>query len=260
MEAAKVIRKSFKFRIYPSKAQVKTLEMTLDLCRELYNAALQERRDAWDLNETSISYCDQSKQLPEIKKIREDLRGVYSQVLVEPLRNLDKAYKAFYDRRKRKEKAGKPRFKGRSRFNSFCYPQKGFGLNDNKLTLAKIGKIKIRLSQFVQGKSKTCTIKRETDKWFAVFSVETFAEALPKTNKQIGIDAGIENFITLSDGTQIENFRFFERTQKQLRKAQRKVSRRKKFSNRWKEAVTQVSKIHAKIRNQRADFQHKIST
>jgi putative transposase len=81
MDTAKVVRKSFKFRIYPSKAQVAKLETTLSLCRELYNAALQERREAWELNKISISYFDQSKQIPEIKKIREDLESVSAQVL-----------------------------------------------------------------------------------------------------------------------------------------------------------------------------------
>jgi len=260
MEAAKIIRKSFKFRIYPSRAQTLILENTLDLCRELYNAALQERRDAWNLNETSISYFDQQNQLPEIKKIREDLKSVYSQVLCDVLKRCEKSFDGFFRRAKLKQKAGFPRFKGESGFDSFCYAQSGFSLDENKLKLSKIGKIKVKLSREIIGKVKTCTIKREVGKWFVVFSVETFAEILPKTKEQIGIDAGIENFITLSDGTQIENFRFFERTQKKLRVAQRTVSRRKKYSNSWKKAKTQVSKIHAKIRNQRNDFQHKIST
>ena len=260
METAKVIRKSYKFRIYPSKSQVILLENTLELCRELYNAALMERRDAWRLNRVSINYFDQQNQLPEIIKFRDDLKTVYSQVLREPLRNLDKAFKSFFARLQRKKKAGFPRFKSASRFNSFCYSQHGFSLNENKLTLSKIGKLKIKLSREVIGKVKTCTIKRESDKWFVVFSVETFAEAFPKTGKITGIDVGIENFATLSDGTQIENFKHYEKSQKKLRVAQRKISRRKKFSSRWKKAKAQVAKIHAKIKNQRVDFQHKLST
>lgn len=239
---------------------MKTLDATLDLCRELYNAALQERRDAWKLNRVSVSYFEQASQLSEIKAIRDDLNSVHSQVLQDVLKRLDKTFKAFFERVKRKEKAGFPRFKSQNRFDSFCFPQSGFSLTDNKLHLSKIGKIKIKLSRPVIGKVKTCAIKRELDKWFVIFSVKTAAEALPKTNRQIGIDAGIESFMTLSDGTQIENFRFFERTQKQLKKAQRKLSRRRKFSGRWRKAALQVAKIHSKIKNQRSDFQHKIST
>ncbi len=260
METAKVIKKSFKFRIYPTKAQVDKLEMTLSLCRELYNAALQERRDAWDLNRVSISYFDQQNQLKEIKSIREDLKSVYSQVFYDVLKRCEKAYDGFHRRVKLKGKAGKPRFKGLNRYNSFCYPQSGFSLTENKLTLSKIGKLKIKLSRVVVGKVKTCTIKREIDKWFIIFSVETTVEPLPKTEKEIGVDVGIENFATLSDGTQIENFKYFEASQKKLRVAQRRVARRKKFSNRWLKAQTQVAQIRRKTRNQRQDFQHKLST
>ncbi len=260
MDTAKVIRKSFKFRIYPSRSQVLILENTLDLCRELYNAALQERRDAYDLNRVSISCFDQQKQLSEIKKIRDDLKSVHSQVLQDVLKRCEKTYDAYFSRLKKGKKVGKPRFKGQNRFNSFCYPQSGFSLTDNKLTLSKIGKIKIKLSRPVVGKVKTCAIKREINKWFVVFSVETFAEILPNTEKQVGIDVGIESLATLSDGTKIENSRFYVSAQKKLRVAQRRVSRRKKFSNRWLKAQKLVSRIHSKIRNRRNDFQHKLST
>ncbi len=111
MDTAKTIRKSYKFRIYPTKAQTKTLEMTLELCRELYNAALQERRDAWKLNRISISCYDQQKQLTEIKKIREDLKAVNSKVLENSLQRLDKTFSAFFSRIKKGGKVGFPRFK-----------------------------------------------------------------------------------------------------------------------------------------------------
>lgn len=260
METAKVIRKSYKFRIYPSRAQTLVLENTLEICRELYNAALQERRDAWRLNRISINYFDQNRQLTEIKAIRTDLNTVYSQVLQDVLKRVDKTFNAFFLRVQKGEKFGFPRFKSQNRFDSFCYTQSGFSLTGNKITLSKIGKIKIKLSRNIQGKVKTCTIKRDTGKWFVVFSVETSSEFLPKTGKQIGIDVGIENFATFSDGTQIENFKYFETAQKKLRVAQRRVTRRKKGSNRRRKAVLQVSKIQAKIKNQRADFAHKLST
>ena len=242
---------------------MKTFERTLDLCRELYNAALRERRDAWKLNRIRISYYDQQNQLPELKKIREDLKSVYAQVLREPLRNLDKAFQAFFARIKCNKKAGFPRFKSASRFNSFCYPQNAnnaFSLSGNKLHLSKIGKVKIKLSRPVEGLIKTCTIKRENAKWFVLFSVELAPEPLPKTGKQIGIDAGIESFITLSDGRQIENFKYFQSSQNKLRVAQRSVARKKKGSNSRRKAVLRLKKIHSRIKNQRSDFQHKIST
>lgn len=253
--------KAYKFKIKrPNKAIVQRFEQTLSLCRELYNAGLQERRDAWKLNRIGLSYFDQQNQLPEIKLIRDDLTQVYGQVLQDVLKRLDKTFKAFFGRVKRGEKAGYPRFKGQNRYDSFTYPQKGFWLDGNNLTLSKIGTIKLRLSRSMVGKVKTCTIKREVSGWFVIFTVETAKEILPKTDKQIGIDVGIENFATLSDGTQIENFKYFESSQKKLRVAQRSVARKKKGSNSRKKAVLKLRKIHQKIKNQRADFQHKLST
>ncbi len=258
-----MIRKSYKFRIYPTKAQILTLETTLELCRELYNAALQERRDAWRLNRISISYYDQQNQLPEIKRERQEFSNVHSQVLCNVLNRINKSFANFFSCLKKGTNAGFPRFKSSNRFNSFIYPQVSncaVNLEANKLNLPKIGKIKINLSRPVVGKVKTCVIKREIDKWFVVFSVETIAEPLPKTGKEIGIDVGIESFATLSDSTKIENPKFFESTQKKLRVAQRRVSRRKKGSNQRRKAVLQLRKIHEKICNQRNDFQHKVST
>lgn len=253
------IIKAYKFRICnPTKIVQANLEQTLNLCRDLYNCALQERKEAYRLNRISITYYDQANQLSEIKITNPEYKNVHSQVLQDVLKRLDKTFKAFYARAK-KGQAGFPRFKGANRYDSFCFPQSGFSLSGNKLTLSKIGTVKLKLSRKIIGKVKTCQIKRECGKWFVIFTVETQSEPLPKTGQAVGIDAGISSFLTLSDGTQIDNFKYYESTQKKLRKAQRKVSRRKKGSNRRRKAVLQLKKIHQKIRNQRNDFQHKIS-
>lgn len=255
--------KVFKFKIRrPSKAIVNKFEQHLDLCRELYNSGLQERRDAWKMNRISITYHDQQNQLPEIKAVREDLNFVYSQVLQDGLRRLDKTFKAFFSRVKKGEKAGYPRFKGKNRYDSFTFPQANgcFRLERNNLFLSKIGKVKIHLSQNMLGKVKTCTIKKEIHSWFVIFTVETEKEFLPKTGKQIGIDAGIENFMTLSNGEQIPNFKYYVQSQKELRRKQRSVARKQRGSNSRKKAVIQLKKVHAKIKNQRNDFAHKLST
>lgn len=176
------------------------------------------------------------------------------------LKRCERAFDGFFQRIKAKRTAGFPRFKGANRYDSFCYPQSGFSLTGDKLQLSKIGKVKIKLSRSVVGKIKTCTIKKEIDEWFVIFTVETNIEPLPKTNEAIGIDAGIASFLTLSDGTEIENNRFYQFTQKQLRVAQRSVSRKKKGSNNRRKAALKLRKIHQKIKNQRADYQHKVST
>ncbi len=253
--------KAFKFKIQrPSKAIIQRFEQTLDICRELYNAGLQERRDAWNLNRISLSYFDQAQQLKTIKTIRDDLGTIHSQILQDTLRQLDKTFQAFFRRTKTQSKAGFPRFKGKHFFHSFCFPQNGFRLTGKHLWLSKMGTMKIHLSRTMMGKVKNCTIQKEASGWFVIFIVEDAKQVLPKTGKNIGIDVGIESFATLSDGTQIKNFKYFERAQKKLRVAQRRMERRNPHSNRRYKAVNQVRKIHQQIKSQRTDFAHKLST
>lgn len=254
---------AYKYKVRtPNKQTVTKLENHLFLCAELYNAALQERRDAYKLNRISLNYFDQANQLSDIKEIRDDLNNVHSQVLQDILKRVDKTFKSFFARIKRKGafRAGFPRFKSAKKFDSFCFPQSGFKLNGDKLTLSKIGSVRLRLSRPIDGKIKTCTIKREVSGWFVVFTVENEINPLPKTNMAVGLDAGIESFVTLSDGTQIDNFKYYESTQKKLRIAQRRISRRKKGSNQRRKAVNQLRKVHGKIQNQRNDFGHQTST
>lgn len=256
----KIVR-TYKYKLKPSKTVIVKFEHCLSVCREVYNSGLQERRDAWQLERKSISFYDQSRQLPQIKKIREDVAEVQSQVLQNILRRLERTFQAFFKRIKKGEKAGYPRFKNEKRFNSFTYPQmkNAFHLVGNKLTLSKIGSVRLHLSREIAGKIKTCTIKREVSGWFVFFMVEQEVEPLPKIDNSIGLDMGIENFLTMSDGTQIENPRFFEHCQKEIRVAQRRVARRQKDSNRRRKSVIQIGKLYEKIKNSRNDFQHKIS-
>ena len=256
----KPIIKAYKFRLQVSKTINAKLENTLNLCRDLYNSALRERKDAWTINRININRFDQDKQLPEIKQTNPEYKDVHSQVLQDVLKRLDKSFRGFFRRVKANQKAGFPRFKGKNRFDSFCYAQSGFSLSGNKLQLSKIGIVKLKLSREIIGKVKTLTIKQECGKWFAIFTVETSTQPLPKTGELVGLDAGISAFLTLSDGTQIDNFKYYESTQKKLRVAQRRVARRATGSNQRRKAVMQLKKIHQKIRNRRNDFQHKVST
>jgi putative transposase len=184
-------RKTLKFRLYPNRQQQEKLLTTLDLCRELYNAGLQERIGAWK-NRTPVNCYDQINQLPAIKEIREDLAGVFSQVLQDTLRRLDKTYKAFFGRVQHGQKAGFPRFKGRHRYASFTYPQSGFALH-GKLQLSKIGNIKMKQHRGMVGEVKTLTIRREAGCWYACFSVEFVPTHFPSNRKSIGLDMGFRN-------------------------------------------------------------------
>lgn len=252
-------RITYRFRLYPTRQQIALFEQTLDLCQELYNAALQERRDAWCINRESVNFAIQSAQLPDIKTARPELSGVYAQVLQNTLHRVDKTFKAFFGRVKRKVKAGYPRFRPRSRYDSFTYPQGGFSLQGSKLSLSKIGKVKIKLHRPIEGKIKTLTIKRKAGRWYASFVAECAPKPLPVNTESVGVDVGLSAFATLNDGTEIPNPRHYREAQKKLRRAQRKVARRKKGSNRRRKAVLLLQKVHAHVRNQRADFHHKIS-
>jgi putative transposase len=251
-------RRTLKFRLYPNRQQRERLQATLDVCRELYNAGLQERRDAWSSQRKGIGYPAQANQLGDIKAIRDDVRAVHSQVLQDVLRRLDKAFKAFFLRCKRGQVPGFPRFRSENRYDSFTYPQSGFKLS-RRLSLSKIGNVKIKLHRELKGEIKTLTIKRENGMWYACFSCVVELELLPMNDKAVGIDVGLSSFAVLSNRAEIDNPALYRKTQKKLRRAQRRVARRKKFSKRWKKAVRIVAKIHRKVFNQRNDFQHKLS-
>lgn len=260
MDTAKTARKTYKFRLYPTKKQVEKLETWLSLSCELYNAALQERRDAWKLERKSISCFDQINQLPEIKKIRTEFKDINSHALQSSLQKLDKSFQAFFRRVKSSEKAGFPRFKSFRRFDSFSIPNSRYKIENKKFNLSRLGQIKLNQDCEIIGTMKTAIIKRQCGKWFVCIVVEFEPEKLPKTNNSIGLDVGLKSFVAMSNGEIVSNFRHAKTLQKKLRIAQRKVSRRKKGSNRRKKAVLELQKIHQKIYNQRNDFQHKLST
>jgi putative transposase len=253
-------KQAYKFRLYPTSKQVQTLTSTLDRCRELYNAALQERRDAYRMAGKSITYYDQANQLPEIKDIREEYKDIHSQVLQDVLRTADKTFAAFFARCKRGAIPGFPRYKGRNQFASFTYPQVGFSLtHDNRVCLSKIGSLKVKLHREIKGTVKTCTIKREGDCWYVVLTCEVEPEPLEASDVAVGIDLGLLHFATLSDGSTIENPRPLRTSEKKLERLQQSLSRKKRVSNQCKKAAKALAKAHRKVANQRRDFLHKQS-
>ena len=279
-----VARQAFKYRLYPSRKQEQVLFWTLARCRELYNAALSEYKDAYQPHERtqlqvntetgqviaatmvankrvrSISYYEQKRDLPEIKDLREEYQDIHSQVLQDVLLRLKRAFDGFFRRIEQGQDPGFPRFQGRNRYSSFTYPQVGgFSLtHDNRVCLSKIGSIKLKLHRPMQGTPKTCTIKYEAGQWYAVFSCEVEQpEPLPVVTSEVGIDLGITHFAALSDGTFIESPRFFRKAEKVLKRRQQAVSRKKCGSHRRKKAGKLVGKAHRKIANQRRDFHHK---
>ena len=251
--------KAYKYKLRISKKIGDSFNQTLAVCCDLYNAGLQERRDAYKLERKSISYSEQCLELTDVREADADIANIYSQVTQDALRRLNKAFLAFFRRVKARQTAGYPRFRSKSRYDSFTYPQSGFRLDGDKLHLAKIGSVRLRLSRPVEGKIKTCTIKRQPDGWFVILTAETAPKHLPERAEQVGVDVGLFSFATLSDGTEIDNPRWYREAQAKLRRAQRKVARRKKGSHRRRKAVQLLARTHQHVANQRRDFQHKIS-
>ncbi len=253
------MRKTFKYRLFTTRLQSEALDGQLSEACRLYNAALQERREAYRSNKKSLNYYDQANQLKEIRAAG-DLALANFSCCQDILRRVDKTYKAFFLRMKRHQKAGFPRFKSRHRFDSVTFPSYGDGvkLTGNILRVQGVGEVEVKLHRPVAGKIKTVTVKRECAKWYACFSVECEAQPLPILNNAIGIDVGLDSFATLSNGETIPNPRWYRKAQAKLRRAQRRVARRKKGSRRRK-AITLLQKIHARIFRLRNEYQHRQS-
>jgi putative transposase len=255
------LRKNFKYRLYPTEAQSDALEHQLAEACRLYNAAVQERRDAYRISHKSINYYDQANQLKEIRADG-DLALANFSCCQDVLRRVDKTFNAFFDRIKNGQTPGYPRFRPVSRYDSITFPSYGDGcklLDNGKLRLQGVGAVKVKLHRPIEGEIKTVTVKREAAKWYAVFSVECEAKPLPVSAGVVGMDVGLSAFATLSDGTEIENPRYYREAQAKLRRAQRKVARCKRGSNNRKKAVRELQRAHAHVRNQREDFAHKVS-
>jgi putative transposase len=259
------MKKAYSFRIYPNKNQEVKLNRTLNTCRHLYNDALSERKRQAELNRLKrdfqvfpwgkpkwISYEDQANTLSSEKNLFQ--KEVHSQVLQNTLKQLDRSFKNFFNG------FGYPRFQGKSRYNTFTYPQSGFELKNGKIKLSKIGNIEIVQHRDMEGKIKTCTIKRDVDQWYAIFAVEMEKPVNQvESHSKIGIDVGLLSLLTLSNGEKIEPPKFLRLSENKLAKEQIRFSRKKLRSTNRKKQVITVARIHRKIRNQRKDFAHKVA-
>lgn len=258
------VRKTYKYRLYPNGAQVERLNETLKLCRWLYNACLEQRRQANHL-ERSTNYRRQSSELPIIKEELPEYGSVYSQVLQSTMHRLDDAFSHFFSRirerkKGRKVKAGFPRFKSEHTFRSITYPQGGYAINGNHLHVSKIGDLRIKLHRPIEGKIKTLTLKRDkVGDWYAIFSVEMPDVPLKEPESAIGVDVGLIDLITTSENKKIKPRKFHRESESQLKILQRRVSRKVKGSNNRKKAIRRLAKVHRKIERQRDDFLHKVS-
>ncbi len=259
------MKKVYSFRAYPNRKQEIKLNRTLATCRKLYNNALEKRKREAELNRLCaefqvfpwgkpewINYYDQANDLSSEKTPEQ--KEVFSQVLQDVLRRLDKSFRNFF------RGAGFPRFKGRNRYNTFTYPQSGFEIDieNGKINLSKIGSINIVLHREIEGTIKTFTIKKDVDHWYVIITTEIDIQIqkVPVITK-IGVDVGLKSLLALSNGELIEPPEYFRKSENKLGKEQVRLSRKKKGSNNRKKQVIRVARVHRKIKNQRKDFTRK---
>lgn len=236
------------------------IKQALDECRWLYNHFLEERKNLWEQKQESISMYGQINSLSILKKERISLGMVHSQVLQNVAVRIDLAFKAFFRRVKAGEKPGYPRFRGAGWYDSFTYPQSGFNIGKDTITLSKIGTLKAVIHRSIERVPKTCCVKRtSTNKWFVSFAYQVEDTPLPESKEMVGIDVGLESFATLSTGESIPNPRFFRTDEKALAKAQRKMCKFEKGTPERNKARKVVSYIHERISNRRSNFAHQTS-
>jgi putative transposase len=256
------MRRAYVFRLRPTSRQHVALAACVEAHRELYNAALQERRDAWSHGKTRIHYGDQSAQLTEIRSARPDI-GVWSFSSQQAtLRRLNKAFAGFFRRLKAGQKAGYPRFKGAARFDSVEWPKDGDGARwlpeQRRVYLQGIGQIRVHLHRQVQGRVKTIQIKRQRRRWMLVLSCDDVPmNPLPATGRQAGIDVGVVSFATTSDGEHVDNPRWSRVAAARLAASQQRLARAKRRSKNRDRKRESVAARHRKVANQRRDFHHK---
>ena len=262
--------KSFKYRLRPTKKQVKILLAHIDECRILYNQLLCARIQAWKKDKESLSRYEQQATLPMLKQQRQSLSLVHSQVLQQICQRVDWSFKGFFRRLKERaktgEKAGFPRYKGQNRYDSITYPNfsSGCRLDGKGLRLSKIGCIRVVQHRPLGGIPKSCTITRtSTGKWFASIPCD-IGDISKKTdtNSAVGIDVGLTSFAVTSDGQAIANQRFFRKEEKTLAKAQRKwdaVKKRPKTDAVKEKRRKIIARVHERIRNKRHNFAHQES-
>jgi len=255
--------KAFKYRLEPNVNQTRELETSLETHRRLYNACLRWRKESYETNKHGVNYVEQSAQFTLDRKINPYYARINFSSAQATMRNLDKAFKAFFRRVKSGGKPGYPRFKARNQFHSITFPSgggDGARIIGNKLRLQHIGLVRINLHRLIEGTVKTINIKRELDKWY-VTAVCKFplVPQIITCKPIIGIDVGLESFLTTSDGEHIYPLQPMKPNLGKLRISQRSLSRKKKGSNSREKQRRIVSKLYLKISNVRKDAHHKIA-
>lgn len=251
---------AYKYRIYPTNSQKRTLENQFSMCRHLYNWSLEERIEFYKTKGASLNYYHQQVYLPMLKKDRPWYNTIYSQVLQDVLKRLDLAYKHFYRRVSQgDQRKGFPKFKGCDQWSSITFPQYKLPPT-RRIRVPKIGHIKLVLHREVPGTAtvKTLTISKEGEKWFACYSVAMqFQIEFKQALKPIGISFGIGLYISDSTGWTIDAKQYLIKNEDKLKRAQVRLSSSKKDTKQFSDRLKTLRKLHYKVKCCRSDFLHK---
>ena len=259
--------RAIKYELNPTNTQKVLIKQTCGCCRKVYNTMLDRKISAYKDGKKKISTYDLIKELVPLKKELPYLKEVPSQTLQQAVMNMGSAFEQFFKRGNK----GFPKFKKRGCKDSFRIPVACVIDYDNwTIKTAKIGTIRFFKghNKQINGRIKSYTISHTTtDRYFISILYETEDRAKLNNNKSVGIDVGIKNFATLSDGKVFENQKYLKSSLRKLRVLQRTVSRRyqrgkkrEEQSNNWKKAMKQVAKLYEHIAFQRYDYLHKVST
>jgi putative transposase len=250
--------RAYKFRIYPTPEQETVLRKTIGCCRFVYNWALAIKREAWVMQKKNISHDNISKLLTSLKKLPDNewLNDVSSVSLQQSVRNLDAAFNNFF-----KKRSQYPVFKIRKNGGSARFIQNAIKVEGEKFFLAKIkDPIKVIWHRKLPSAPNQCSVSlNAAGQWFASFLCEEEITHLPPSPNRVGIDMGIENFATLSDGRKFQSPKSVRKLRKKMARLQRLHSRKVKGSKNREKARLKVARLHQRIADTRKDFLHKLS-
>ncbi|EFF2310775.1 IS200/IS605 family element transposase accessory protein TnpB [Escherichia coli] len=250
---------AFKFQLRPGGQQEREMRRFAGACRFVFNRALARQNENHEAGNKYIPYGKMASWLVEWKNATEThwLKDSPSQPLQQSLKDLERAYKNFFQKR-----AAFPRFKKRGQNDAFRYPQ-GVKLDqeNSRIFLPKLGWMRYRNSRQVTGVVKNVTVSQSCGKWYISIQTENeVSTPVHPSASMVGLDAGVAKLATLSDGTVFEPVNSFQKNQKKLARLQRQLSRKVKFSNNWQKQKRKIQRLHSCIANIRRDYLHKVTT
>ena len=250
-------RQAFEFEIQPNGAQQRRIKQFCGCARFVFNKALDGQKQAYEAdNNTTFSYTKIANQLPQWKKTFTWLKDCHSQVLQQSLKDLERAYCNFFEKRANFPRFKKKGIKERIRFPQGCKLEQ----HNSRLYLPKIGWVRYRNSRNVVGEIKNVTVRQKCGRFYVSIQTECEVEIAKHQGGEIGIDMGIVRFATLSNGEYFEPLNAFKTYKGKLAKLQRQLKNKVKFSKNWQKLQAKIAKLYHKIANCRKDFLHKIST